>query len=117
MPSQTVRATTQSTRVHKTGDRKWQELAARFRAHCKRHKQACWLCTEPINYELRTGPWCFEADHAKPRKLFPHLMFEWSNLRPSHRRCNRARGCKPIDDGMDNANVVGGQQDWVKPTW
>jgi 5-methylcytosine-specific restriction endonuclease McrA len=121
MADQIVRAPKNSSaRNHRCSDRRWRELAAKFRAYCAPRKFPCWLCTEPIDYQLRTGPWCFETDHAKPRKTFPHLMFEWSNLRPSHRRCNRARQDKPIvlaEVVASDANVVVSQQDWVRPTW
>lgn len=116
MGDQTVRAATQSnvvrmrtgiTRAYKTSDHRWRKLAAEFKAYHRPRKSLCWLCLTPIDYELRTGPWCFETDHYHPRATHPHLMFVWSNLRPSHRRCNRAR----------QAKVVAPQQDWVVPAW
>lgn len=97
-------------RVYKTSDYRWQQLAKRFKEWCKPRHKPCWLCLEPIDYELTTGPWCFETDHYHPRKTHPHLMFQWSNLRPSHRRCNRARQDKAAEP-QDNS------VEWVKPTW
>ena len=34
----------------------------------------------------------WEADHYRPRKLFPELALEPSNIRASHAKCNRSRG-------------------------
>lgn len=57
----------------------------------------CWLCGRPIDYALgmstRGGSvWAWEGDHEKPQDLFPELVLEPSNIRPSHVRCNRKRG-------------------------
>lgn len=104
---QKVKPTTGFAREYKTSDRRWRELSKRFKSYCKPRHLPCWLCKTAIDYQLSSGPWCFETDHYHPRKTHPHLMFEWSNLRPSHRRCNRAR----------QANVVAVEHEWVKPTW
>ncbi len=107
MGDQTVRAKTGLTRAYKTSDYRWQKLARQYKEWCRPRKKQCWLCNTAINYELTTGPWCFETDHYHPRVTHPHLMFVWSNLRPSHRRCNRARQAKVVDT----------EQDWVQPSW
>lgn len=101
-------------REYKTSDYRWQKLAAEFKQWHKPRRTSCWLCGEPIDYQLTTGPWCFETDHRHPRITHPHLMFDWSNLRPSHRRCNRARQARPVDDdGIAQTDT----SVWVKPDW
>lgn len=90
--------------------RAWRTLAARFKAHCASLGAPCWLCRQAIDYELTTGPWCFETDHYQPRKTHPELAMVGSNLRASHRRCNRARQDTSAED-------IGTEQEWVRPEW
>ncbi|PEG60044.1 HNH endonuclease [Mycolicibacterium boenickei] len=90
--------------------RAWRKLAARFKAYCESIDAPCWLCREPIDYGLTTGPDAFEPDHWLPRKTHPHLAFEPKNLLPSHSRCNRARQ----DTSPES---IGTQQEWVRPAW
>ncbi|MGW9185517.1 hypothetical protein [Agromyces sp. NPDC055661] len=51
------------------------------------------MCRLPIAYgipgALGDG---FELDHFYSVPSHPHLVDDWSNFRPSHSRCNRARG-------------------------
>lgn len=95
------------TQAHGLDHRQWRKLSAQFRYHCAQLRQPCWLCRSAIDYRLRTGPWCFETDHYRPRATHPHLMFVWANLRASHRTCNRARQAKAVEP----------ESDWVQPSW
>jgi hypothetical protein len=74
--------------------------------HCATSHLPCWHCRQPIDYHTpaRT-PDSFECDHAVPVKVNPALALHWSNLRPSHARCNQARR----DDKPD--------AEWVQPNW
>lgn len=68
----------------------------------------CWLCGQAIDYTLPFGePDAFELDHVKPRKTHPHLTLDRNNCRPSHSRCNRARGAGAPGPGLGEAT-----EDW-----
>jgi len=87
-----------------TGHR-WRSVKGRFRSDCRRSGQRCHLCRQPIDYTLPAQhPDAFEADHLQPVALRPDLAYTYSNLRPSHSRCNRAR----------QADAV---REWVAPAW
>lgn len=104
---------TSATPQFTTGHRTWRKLKADFKAHHASAHSPCWICLRAIEYEKASGPWSFEADHYRPRKTHPHLAFQWSNLRPSHQRCNRSRQHKDINE----MKSVGAQDNWVRPTW
>lgn len=73
--------------------RRYKMLKATFRAHCKANASACWLCTEPIDYDLDPAhPESFSLDHRYPRSTHPHLIEDVGNFMPSHLTCNKARG-------------------------
>ena len=93
----------------------WKDLARRFKAHCKAVDAPCFWCVlrgdqehARIDY-LGKGPWSFEADHIEPVDVAPARAFAWSNCAPSHKRCNRAKGNKPVDRAVP--------QTWVVPDW
>lgn len=92
---------------HSLDHRAWRKLKATYRSHCAARHLVCWLCRQPIDYSLKSGRMCFEADHFHPRSLRPDLWLVWANLRPSHQCCNRSRQAKD----------VGTHQDWVVPSW
>lgn len=88
-----------------TGHR-WRKLKARFKADCRNRRAPCW-CGGPIDYDAPAqSPYGFEADHYHPVATHPHLMYAYSNLRPSHCKCNRARRDAAPDE-----------RPWVKPDW
>lgn len=95
-----------------TGHRQWRKLKAEFKAHHAAVRSVCWICLREIDYQKPSGPWAFEADHYRPRKTHPHLAFQWSNLRPSHQRCNRSRQHKDITDV-----AIANDSTWVRPSW
>lgn len=89
-----------------TGHR-WRKLKDRMKADCRNRRAVCWRCNQPIDYDAPgQAPTSFEADHYYPVKTHPWLAYEYTNLRPSHSRCNRARGATP-DDGKT----------WIVPSW
>jgi putative drug exporter of the RND superfamily len=77
-------------------DRSGEMLKARFRADCRNRRAACWRCGQAIDYDAPPqAPTAFEADHYHPVATHPWLAYAYTNLRPSHSKCNRARGSKP----------------------
>jgi hypothetical protein len=85
---------------------RWAKVRDRFRAECARRRLPCAACRTSIDYGLRRPhPDAFEADHIEPVRDRPELLYELSNLRPAHARCNQSRG----------ADAISG--DWVQPQW
>lgn len=61
----------------------------------------CWACGQAIDYEAPANdPEALDLDHVKPRSKYPHLALDRSNCRPSHVRCNRARGNREPRPGL-----------------
>ncbi|QCG77810.1 HNH endonuclease [Gordonia phage Reyja] len=61
--------------------------------------QPCYLCHQPIDYDAPANtPDAFEADHKLPLSTHPHLANDPTNLGPTHHRCNRGRGNKPLEN-------------------
>lgn len=73
----------------------YQALLVDLRAAYAAVNAPCGICGQPIDYSLPMGinePDALEVDHIKPRKTHPHLALDRRNCRPSHSRCNRAKG-------------------------
>lgn len=86
---------------------RWGKLKRRFRAKCEATNQPCWMCGEPIKYDADwRHPDSFQPDHYYPLSTHPHLHYDETNLRPSHSRCNAARGNTPPN-----------RMQWVKADW
>lgn len=86
---------------------RWRTLKTRFRRDCYNRRAVCWLCRRPIDYDAEPqSPLAFEADHYMPLSRSPELAYVYTNLRPSHSRCNRLRGDK-----------LGSSVGWVQPSW
>lgn len=78
-----------------------------FRKHCNDSGLTCWLCGQPISYELpKEHPEAFNFDHAYPVDQRPDLAEDPANFRPSHKHCNERRGNKEpfIDLGIPSEN-------------
>ena len=58
---------------------RWQQL----RLTILESSDVCWLCGQPG---------ATEVDHILPYKHFPELVFDISNLRPAHKKCNSSKG-------------------------
>jgi hypothetical protein len=90
-----------------TNGTRWAKLKREFRVHCEATHQPCWICREPINYQ---ADWrhrdAFQPDHHYPVSTHPHLQYEPTNLRPSHRRCNASRG-----------NTIPANTNWTRADW
>lgn len=62
-------------------------------ANLRKRKDPCWLCGQPIDYDLVSpDPAAFEPDHIYPVSLYPERAEDPANLAASHVRCNRRRG-------------------------
>lgn len=66
----------------------------------------CWICGQPIDYSVQPSSTdqAWEPDHFVPVAKNKNLELDLSNVRPSHRACNRARG-----DGTNGENTLGQQ--------
>jgi 5-methylcytosine-specific restriction endonuclease McrA len=63
-----------------------------FKQDCKDRDAVCWLDGLPIDYDAPPlSPDSFEVDHYHPVAIHPESVFEYSNLRAVHSRCNRSR--------------------------
>ncbi len=61
------------------------------RAELRDHGRPCWLCGQPIRYDLRAPhPASFTADHVV--ELHRGGTNDPENLRPAHYGCNSRRG-------------------------
>ena len=61
----------------------------------------CWIGKHPINYSVKPSstPDSYEPDHYMPVATHPELALVPENIRPSCRKCNRARRNRA---GIDN---------------
>jgi 5-methylcytosine-specific restriction endonuclease McrA len=83
-----------SPNTSRTGTTAYLRARSRLLRRAMRLRLPCHLCGKPIDYSLRTpDPGSFEADHVSPHSLGG--TDDLDNLRPSHRRCNRARSNRP----------------------
>jgi hypothetical protein len=90
--------------------KQYKKARNQFRSHAAAHHnpdgskgEHCWLCGEPIDYQLRSPhPRSWTLDHAVPVKHRPELMLDPGNFRSAHRECNDYRGtdAPPIDLGV-----------------
>lgn len=69
-------------------------------------KAPCHICGQPINYHLEPSstPLAWEPDHIFPVSKRPDLELDLSNIKASHKECNRNRG-----DGTNGENAIGMQ--------
>ncbi|QBP29784.1 HNH endonuclease [Mycobacterium phage Typha] len=68
-------------------------LKADYRKDCRDRQERCWLCLQPIDYELAyPHPESFSLDHALPVSTHPELGNDPMNFRPAHLVCNQMRG-------------------------
>lgn len=72
----------------------------------RRAKAPCHICAQAIDYSVAPSstPESWEPDHLIPVSKAPELELDLSNVRASHRRCNRSRG-----DGTNGENALGMQ--------
>lgn len=81
------------------GGRPWAQLVEQCKAV---YGWTCHLCGQPIpRHALPRGhPLKYQADHIKSYEDHPELRMVLSNLRPSHGRCNRVRGKRPLTPAL-----------------
>lgn len=83
-----------------TTSRRFKKLRAQFRLEGERTDARCWICRQPIDYNIpRIDPYsgklnweAWELDHLYPQSTHPELAEDPGNFRHSHSRCNNDRG-------------------------
>ena len=81
----------------------------RFKHRCQQSGAPCWRCGRPIDYNLRhPAPMAFELDHYHPVITHRHLIYDPTNFRPAHARCNHTKLTVPD---------AGQQTTWKRADW
>ena len=83
---------------------RWPYIRAQAWNRDKKVRAVCHICNEPIDYFVppSSTPDSYEPDHIIPVHMRPDLELDLTNIKASHRRCNRQRG-----DGTNGTNVIG----------
>lgn len=70
----------------------------------RKAKAVCHICGQPIDYSIpaSSAPLAWEPDHIIPVSIDPSLELDLSNVKASHRNCNRTRG-----NGTNGENDLG----------
>jgi len=84
------------------GSRRHTEMRAEEKTRWRAVNAPCSLCGQAtIDWDAPANtPDALEVDHTQPVKTHPHLEFESSNRKPSHHRCNRAKGAGAAAPGI-----------------
>jgi hypothetical protein len=81
--------------------RRWAKIRAQFREWCAKRNEPCWLCGQPIDYELQwPHPMAWSPDHYLTVAEHPEHAEDIGNLRASHFDCNNRRGKGPIPTSL-----------------
>lgn len=85
---------------------KWKKVRAMAWDRDRRTHEPCHICRQAIDYSVEPSstPTSWEPDHIIPVSKRPDLELDLSNIRASHRQCNRNRG-----DGTNGENAIGMQ--------
>lgn len=95
-PAHDGRTTTTSPNADTTNDDQQRQA---FRDECARSCRPCWLCAEPIDYQLTDDdPLAFTTHHAKPSSSLHAKLAEDTNLRAAHRRCSESHANREAFD-------------------
>ena len=83
---------------------RWPYIRAQAWNRDKKARAVCHICNEPIDYFVppSSTPDSYEPDHIIPVHMRPDLELDLTNIKASHRRCNRQRG-----DGTNGTNIIG----------
>ena len=83
---------------------RWPYVRAMAWNRDKKARAVCHICGEPIDYFVppSSTPDSYEPDHIIPVHMRPDLELDITNIKASHRRCNRQRG-----DGTNGTNIIG----------
>lgn len=77
-------------------DPRYQAARTRYRNECWQTNAPCWLCGQPIDYNLRwPHPDSWSLDHkitVSTPVLGARYALDPGNFRPSHLHCNQERG-------------------------
>jgi 5-methylcytosine-specific restriction endonuclease McrA len=93
-PKPTTPTTTRATNIRTIrSSAEYRRTQQKARNHAAQTKQPCWLCGQPINYQLKhPHPKAWTLDHAIPIKQNPALILQPTNFRSAHWDCNTHRG-------------------------
>lgn len=74
--------------------RRFKQLKDQFYRKCRRERPVCWLCGQPIDYDVEPGSTddSLTLDHRFPVSKRPDLQDDPANFMPAHRSCNIRRG-------------------------
>ena len=74
--------------------RRFNKLRSQFYDRCRRKRLPCWLCGQPIDYDVDPGttPDSLTLDHRIPVSKRPDLQEDPGNFEPAHLSCNTRRG-------------------------
>lgn len=66
----------------------------------RKAKAVCGICGQRIDYSIppSSTPDSWEPDHIIPVSIDNEYELDINNIRPTHRRCNRARSNKDVLD-------------------
>ena len=69
----------------------------------RKSRAVCHICGQAIDYSVAPSSTddAWEPDHVLPVSKYPEAELDLSNVKASHRRCNRARG----DDSYHSLDI------------
>lgn len=81
------------TKHKRRGSARWIKTRKRAFDRDRAANAKCWICGQPIDYSLgiSTCDAAWEADHYLSVSHHPELEYDVTNVRASHRSCNRQR--------------------------
>ncbi|RRD61642.1 HNH endonuclease [Leucobacter sp. OH1287] len=90
----------------------YKKLRKTFRQTCQTKQLPCWLCEQPIDYNLPARhPEAFELDHINPVTSHPEQANNPNNFKPSHRLCNQTKSNKTHTTNLGTLS-----RNWLNPT-
>ena len=77
---------------------RWKKIRLLAWERDRKAKAVCQICGQPIDYQAipSSTPDSWEPDHIIPVSIDNTKELDINNVRPTHRRCNRARSNKDI---------------------
>lgn len=90
--------------------RSFQRHKREFFERCRRERPVCWLCGQPIDYDVEPGtsPDSLSLDHRFPVSVRPDLQDDPTNFEAAHFSCNVRRGNADPPDSLGTLS-----RDWL----
>lgn len=81
-------------------DSRWKYVRAACWERDRKAHAVCAICSQPIDYMLvpSSCDMAWEPDHIVPVSKDKSKELDMSNVRPTHRKCNRNRGTSSGED-------------------